>query len=93
MDARDRSIRRTTARCARDSARCRVDAGTTATYTEIAERLGTRKAVRAVANACAKNPAAFAIPCHRVVRRDGDLGGYRWVLTRKAALLARERDA
>ena len=68
-----------------------IDPGTTATYSEIAGRLGAPRATRAVANACANNPTAIAIPCHRVVRRDGELGGYRWGLARKRELLERER--
>lgn len=68
----------------------KIPAGTTATYTEIARALGRPNAVRAVAGACAANPLAVAIPCHRVVRRDGDLAGYRWGIERKRALLARE---
>ncbi|MDE1931421.1 MAG: bifunctional DNA-binding transcriptional regulator/O6-methylguanine-DNA methyltransferase Ada [Alphaproteobacteria bacterium] len=67
-----------------------IPSGTTATYSEIAKRIGRPHAVRAVAQACAANPAAIAIPCHRVVRRDGGLGGYRWGIERKRALLARE---
>jgi len=70
----------------------RIPPGTTATYTEIAERLGRPKAVRAVAAACAANPIAVAVPCHRVVRRDGDLAGYRWGLERKHELLKREKQ-
>lgn len=65
--------------------------GTTATYTEIARRIGAPRSVRAVAGACAANPVAIAIPCHRVVRTDGDLSGYRWGLARKRALIERER--
>jgi AraC family transcriptional regulator, regulatory protein of adaptative response / methylated-DNA-[protein]-cysteine methyltransferase len=65
-------------------------AGSTATYTEIAQRIGAPKAVRAVAKACAANALAIAIPCHRVVRNDGSLSGYRWGVKRKRALLARE---
>jgi len=68
-----------------------IPAGETATYSEIAARIGMPKAVRAVANACANNKIAIAIPCHRVVRRGGDLSGYRWGVERKRALLARER--
>jgi AraC family transcriptional regulator of adaptative response/methylated-DNA-[protein]-cysteine methyltransferase len=68
----------------------RIPAGATATYRDIAERLGVPRAVRAVARACASNPIAVAIPCHRVVRRDGALSGYRWGVDRKRALLARE---
>lgn len=67
-----------------------IPSGTTATYSEVAKRIGKPHAVRAVAQACAANPAAVAIPCHRVVRRDGGLGGYRWGIERKRALLARE---
>jgi AraC family transcriptional regulator of adaptative response/methylated-DNA-[protein]-cysteine methyltransferase len=67
-----------------------IPAGTTATYAEIARRIGAPRAVRAVAGACAANPVAVAIPCHRVVRNDGELAGYRWGLPRKRALLARE---
>ena len=64
--------------------------GATASYSEIASRIGAPKAVRAVAGACAANPIAVAIPCHRVVRRDGAVSGYRWGVARKRALLARE---
>jgi AraC family transcriptional regulator, regulatory protein of adaptative response / methylated-DNA-[protein]-cysteine methyltransferase len=67
-----------------------IPAGRTATYAEIASAIGRPKAVRAVAQACAKNPLAVAIPCHRVVRTDGDLSGYRWGVERKRALLDRE---
>jgi AraC family transcriptional regulator of adaptative response/methylated-DNA-[protein]-cysteine methyltransferase len=67
-----------------------IPAGTTASYTEIARRIGSPRAVRGVASACAANPAAVAIPCHRVVRSDGTLAGYRWGLERKRALLDRE---
>jgi AraC family transcriptional regulator of adaptative response/methylated-DNA-[protein]-cysteine methyltransferase len=67
-----------------------IPAGTTVSYTEIAQRIGSPKAVRAVAGACAANTLAVAIPCHRVVRRDGDLSGYRWGIERKHALLLRE---
>jgi AraC family transcriptional regulator, regulatory protein of adaptative response / methylated-DNA-[protein]-cysteine methyltransferase len=67
--------------------------GTTVTYTDIAKRIGLPKSVRAVARACASNPAAVAIPCHRVVRQDGALSGYRWGVDRKRALLQREADA
>jgi AraC family transcriptional regulator of adaptative response/methylated-DNA-[protein]-cysteine methyltransferase len=65
--------------------------GETRGYAEIARQIGQPTAVRAVANACATNPAAIVIPCHRVVRSDGATGGYRWGEQRKVALLARER--
>ena len=68
-----------------------IPAGATASYTEIAERIGAPKAVRAVASACAANALAVAIPCHRVVRTDGALSGYRWGIERKRALLDREK--
>jgi AraC family transcriptional regulator of adaptative response/methylated-DNA-[protein]-cysteine methyltransferase len=67
-----------------------IPPGSTATYAEIARRIGAPSAVRAVASACAANPAAVAIPCHRVVRTDGSLSGYRWGVERKRALLERE---
>jgi len=69
-----------------------IPAGTTASYAEIARRIGAPKAVRAVARACAANAVAVAIPCHRVVRSDGALSGYRWGIERKRALLEREGD-
>ena len=67
-----------------------IPPGETASYSDIAERLGSPRAVRAVAQACASNHIAVAIPCHRVVRRDGDLSGYRWGVDRKRELLRRE---
>jgi len=70
-----------------------IPAGATASYSDIAARIGSPKAVRAVAQACAANPLAVAIPCHRVVRIDGDLSGYRWGVERKRALLDREKAA
>ncbi|WP_454672951.1 bifunctional DNA-binding transcriptional regulator/O6-methylguanine-DNA methyltransferase Ada [Achromobacter pestifer] len=70
-----------------------IPPGVTVSYAEIAERIGSPKAVRAVAQACATNPVAVAIPCHRVVRRDGDLAGYRWGVDRKRELLYREARA
>jgi AraC family transcriptional regulator of adaptative response/methylated-DNA-[protein]-cysteine methyltransferase len=66
--------------------------GQTQSYGEIARRLGRPTAARAVAQACAHNPVALVIPCHRVVRGDGRIGGYRWGLERKQALLAQERE-
>ncbi len=68
-----------------------VPAGRTVSYTDIARTLGEPRAVRAVAGACAANAIAVAIPCHRVVRQDGTLSGYRWGVERKRALLSRER--
>lgn len=67
-----------------------VPAGRTITHGELAARLGNARASRAVGSACAANPVAIAIPCHRAVRQSGELGGYRWGLARKQALLARE---
>jgi AraC family transcriptional regulator of adaptative response/methylated-DNA-[protein]-cysteine methyltransferase len=64
--------------------------GDTVSYADIAGRIGKPKAARAVAQACAANPIAVAIPCHRVVRGNGDLGGYRWGVERKRVLLERE---
>jgi AraC family transcriptional regulator of adaptative response/methylated-DNA-[protein]-cysteine methyltransferase len=70
-----------------------IPAGRTASYTEIAERIGAPTAVRAVAQACAANALAVAIPCHRVVRTDGNLSGYRWGVERKRALLDKEGES
>jgi AraC family transcriptional regulator of adaptative response/methylated-DNA-[protein]-cysteine methyltransferase len=70
-----------------------IPAGSTASYAEIANRIGAPKAVRAVAQACGANALAVAIPCHRVVRNDGALSGYRWGVERKRALLERESAA
>jgi len=67
-----------------------IPAGKTASYSEIAARIGRPKAVRAVAAACAANPVAVVVPCHRVIRSDGKLAGYRWGIDRKWALLQRE---
>ena len=67
-----------------------IPAGTTSTYTEVASRIGARNAVRAVARACATNPLALVVPCHRVIGKDGGLTGYRWGLERKRILLERE---
>jgi AraC family transcriptional regulator of adaptative response/methylated-DNA-[protein]-cysteine methyltransferase len=72
---------------------CEIPIGSTATYSEIAERIGAPRSVRAVAQACAANALAVAIPCHRVVRNDGALSGYRWGVERKRALLEREVTA
>ena len=70
-----------------------IPAGATASYADIAKRIGKPKAVRAVAQACAANALAVAIPCHRVVRTDGALSGYRWGVERKRVLLEREAKA
>ncbi|MFJ3460717.1 bifunctional transcriptional activator/DNA repair enzyme AdaA [Achromobacter spanius] len=72
---------------------CEIPLGETATYSEVAERIGAPAAVRAVARACATNNIALAIPCHRVVRTDGSLAGYRWGIDRKRELIAREARA
>lgn len=68
-----------------------IPPGETVSYAELARRIGAPKSVRAVAGACAANPLAVAVPCHRVVRTDGGLSGYRWGVERKRALLERER--
>jgi AraC family transcriptional regulator, regulatory protein of adaptative response / methylated-DNA-[protein]-cysteine methyltransferase len=73
------------------NALCKIPAGATLSYTEAARLIGAPRSVRAVAGACAANTIAVAIPCHRVVRNDGDLSGYRWGADRKRALLGRER--
>jgi AraC family transcriptional regulator of adaptative response/methylated-DNA-[protein]-cysteine methyltransferase len=70
-----------------------IPPGTTASYADIARRVGAPGGARAVAKACAANPVAVLIPCHRVVRTDGALSGYRWGIERKRDLLARERGA
>ncbi|WAI81867.1 MULTISPECIES: bifunctional transcriptional activator/DNA repair enzyme AdaA [Achromobacter] len=70
-----------------------IPVGTTATYSQVAERIGSPRAVRAVARACATNSIALAIPCHRVVRTDGSMAGYRWGVDRKRELIARELKA
>jgi AraC family transcriptional regulator, regulatory protein of adaptative response / methylated-DNA-[protein]-cysteine methyltransferase len=67
-----------------------IPAGSTVSYRELARRIGAPSSVRAVAHACATNPVAIAIPCHRVVRSDGSLAGYRWGVERKRTLLQRE---
>ncbi len=69
--------------------RC-IATGRTQSYAGLAQQIGRPRAVRAVASACAANPVALVIPCHRVIRSDGGLGGYHWGLARKRALLERE---
>jgi AraC family transcriptional regulator of adaptative response/methylated-DNA-[protein]-cysteine methyltransferase len=69
-----------------------IPAGATASYAEIAKRIGSPGAARAVAQACASNRLAVAIPCHRVVRNDGAISGYRWGVERKRQLLEREKS-
>ena len=69
-----------------------IPSGSTASYADVARSVGHPKAVRAVARACATNPVALAVPCHRVVHSDGSLSGYRWGPERKRALLAAERE-
>jgi AraC family transcriptional regulator, regulatory protein of adaptative response / methylated-DNA-[protein]-cysteine methyltransferase len=69
----------------------RIPYGSTKSYTEVARAIGKPKAIRAVARACATNPVSIVVPCHRVVREDGNLAGYRWGLERKKTLLSRER--
>jgi AraC family transcriptional regulator of adaptative response/methylated-DNA-[protein]-cysteine methyltransferase len=71
----------------------RIPRGETRSYSEIAKQVGRPRAVRAVANACAANPVALVVPCHRVVQKDGSLAGYRWGVERKAALLRSEKRA
>ena len=76
--------------CASRQALREIPAGSTVSYAQIAERIGAPNATRAVAQACASNTIAVAIPCHRVIRNDGGLSGYRWGVERKRALLDRE---
>ncbi|MDI6949514.1 methylated-DNA--[protein]-cysteine S-methyltransferase [Serratia sp. Se-RSmG] len=71
---------------------CEIPAGQTRSYLEVARELGAPEAVRAVAGACAANVLAIAIPCHRVLRSDGSISGYRWGVDRKRALLAEEAE-
>jgi AraC family transcriptional regulator of adaptative response/methylated-DNA-[protein]-cysteine methyltransferase len=85
LDVRGTAFQQRVWRALRD-----IPAGSTASYSEIARRIGSPHAVRAVAGACAANMLAVAIPCHRVVRNDGELSGYRWGVPRKRALLERE---
>jgi AraC family transcriptional regulator of adaptative response/methylated-DNA-[protein]-cysteine methyltransferase len=85
LDVRGTALQQQVWRALRD-----IPPGSTASYAEIAERVRRPKAVRAVAQACAANEIAVAIPCHCVVRKDGSLSGYRWGVDRKRALLDRE---
>ncbi len=71
----------------------KIPRGTTRTYTQVARSLGKPRSVRAVARACATNPVSIVVPCHRVIRSDGTLAGYRWGLSRKEKLLEREAAA
>ena len=71
----------------------RIPRGETRSYSAVAKKIGMPTATRAVARACATNPVAIAIPCHRVVRQDGEMGGYRWGIERKERLLAMEKEA
>ena len=73
------------------NALCEIPPGTTQTYSEVARRLGVAATAKEVGEACAANPLAVVVPCHRVVRKDGSLAGYRWGIRRKRALLERER--
>ncbi|HZR27485.1 MAG TPA: MGMT family protein, partial [Terriglobales bacterium] len=65
--------------------------GETRSYSQIAANVGNKRAIRAVARACATNPVSLVVPCHRVVQKNGSLAGYRWGVKRKAALLAAEK--
>jgi AraC family transcriptional regulator of adaptative response/methylated-DNA-[protein]-cysteine methyltransferase len=69
-----------------------IPVGETRSYSEVAAAIGQPSASRAVANACARNPVALVIPCHRIIRADKSLGGYRWGIERKRALLEAERQ-
>jgi AraC family transcriptional regulator of adaptative response/methylated-DNA-[protein]-cysteine methyltransferase len=71
----------------------RIPRGTTRTYSQVARAMGRPKAVRAVARACATNPVSIVVPCHRVIREDGNLAGYRWGLSRKEQLLKQEGES
>ncbi|MDG2474350.1 MAG: MGMT family protein [Paracoccaceae bacterium] len=69
-----------------------IQKGTTTTYTDIARAVGYPKAVRSIANTIGKNPIAWLIPCHRVLRKSGEYGGYRWGLEVKSKMLAYEKS-
>jgi AraC family transcriptional regulator of adaptative response/methylated-DNA-[protein]-cysteine methyltransferase len=85
LDVRGTAFQQRVWRALRD-----IPAGSTMSYADIARRIGASKSVRAVAQACASNVIAVAIPCHRVIRGDGSLSGYRWGVERKQLLLDRE---
>ncbi|PPD45624.1 MAG: hypothetical protein CTY15_04135 [Methylocystis sp.] len=85
LDARGTAFQRRVWQALRE-----IAPGQTASYADVARRIGAPKATRAVAAACAANPVAVAIPCHRVLKSDGSLSGYRWGVDRKRALLQRE---
>lgn len=87
LDPRGTSFQRRVWQTLRD-----IPAGKTMSYADVARRIGAPGSARPVAQACAANPLAVAIPCHRVVRNDGGLSGYRWGVDRKRELLARERE-
>jgi AraC family transcriptional regulator of adaptative response/methylated-DNA-[protein]-cysteine methyltransferase len=70
----------------------RIPYGESITYSELAARVGSPRSVRAVARGCATNPVAVVVPCHRVVRKGGELGGYRWGVGRKRQLLSKEKS-
>ena len=70
----------------------KIPAGATMTYLQLATSIGRKSSVRAVASACGANPVAIVVPCHRVLRSDGGLGGYRWGVERKKELLGREAE-
>lgn len=72
---------------------CQIPKGKTVSYTDIAVQLGVPKSARAVAQACAANPVALLVPCHRVIGRDGAVSGYRWGIERKKMLLQREQES
>ena len=86
LDIRGTAFQRRVWECLRE-----IPAGDTASYSDVAGRIGSPGSVRAVAGACSANAIAVAIPCHRVVRADGELSGYRWGVERKRALLEREK--
>lgn len=88
LDIQGTAFQRTVWEALRD-----IAPGSTESYGDVAARIGKPTAARAVAQACAHNTIAVAVPCHRVVRQDGETGGYRWGPARKQALLDKERAA